>query len=170
MATNNVPAMASMMLAEVQSYSEAAKLCESQRMLGPAQMLHALSIELMLKTAAQIECGSYLRTHDLVELFDQISNEARDAVFLANRKIVLVNEPSTDLDPDVAFRTRLGRIRRDFIDVRYLFEQLDDLGEIKWFEHALPIAAVIWSGLVPIFRRVPNASPFYPGFLPSDPV
>lgn len=53
MTTDEAPVKASMMVAELQAYVEAAILCESRQKLGPAQMQHALSIELVLKTAAQ---------------------------------------------------------------------------------------------------------------------
>lgn len=120
----------------------------------PAQILFALSIEVMLKAASQIERRSYLATHNLMRLFNDLPPEARSKVVAQYDHLAAIGVAE---HADVPFEDRLQRLSNDFVEARYAFESPPEPGQFQYFEVPDLLANVIWRGLVGVFRKVPNA-------------
>jgi acetyl-CoA carboxylase carboxyltransferase component len=99
----------------------------------------------MLKTLAQMENGSYLRTHDLVLLFGDLPDELKDDVrgaFVeaAESKGFELDDPATHLDEVIAAN------RNTFVDVRYLFSRIQD-SELLEVQSPFPLMDALWAVL-----------------------
>lgn len=81
------------------------------RMLGRVvslTVLRALATECILKSIAFQEKGAYRRTHDLVELYDDLARDTRKEL-----------EELADTEGILSPRIILGRHRKDFVEWRY---------------------------------------------------
>lgn len=120
----------------------------------PAQILFTLSIEVMLKAASQIERRSYLATHNLMGLFNDLPPELRSKVVAEYDHLAAVGVAE---HAGVSFEERLQRLSNDFVEARYAFENPPEPSHFQYFELPDFLANVIWRGLAGVFRKVPNA-------------
>jgi hypothetical protein len=88
----------------------------------------AFAVELYLKTLGCV-CGLNMRGHDLLELFDELTAEAKD---LLQREIT--RSPATEGIKDLSgFRTEIERARHLFVEWRYLHER-NRASEVRFVE------------------------------------
>lgn len=144
------------MVAATQDTARAAVALQREYYLPQAQVLFALAIELALKAAAQITRGSYRAEHDLFQLYEDLPSEAQGRIVDVYAEL---SRQGLFDDLGVGFEERLQRISTDFVDVRYLFEMVQDEETLVYFEDASLLVDVIWQGLRPTFMTIPRAYP-----------
>jgi len=102
----------------------------------------ALACELMLKALSQMEQGSFLRSHNLAQLFDDLPTGIKDAtvsIFAA-----MASADGEDIpDPESRLHEMVEGNQSTFVDVRYLFEKISG-DEILEREPVFPIMRALW--------------------------
>ena len=91
-------------------------------------ILQALTAEYLLKALAIREAGRFLKTHDLHELYEDLPRETRE-------RIAALGTSQENLD----MPSFLKEHRNDFVDWRYLVEDLSRGADPDQFEQALTV-------------------------------
>jgi HEPN domain-containing protein len=93
----------------------------------PNVVLMAFSVECFLKTILLLDKGSFLRSHNLIELFDDIGDENRKAISDFNDQFVAACPHAQKIkkkNPNAKYdiRTLLRDSAESFKDIRYMWE------------------------------------------------
>ncbi|MBN2746519.1 MAG: HEPN domain-containing protein [Bacteroidales bacterium] len=109
----------------------------------PACVMAAFGLELYLKSIQQFEKGTIKKTHNIKDIFDELTDESKDKIRINFKDDVLRNPPHNIKDIEKKsgvkitddFDSVLSDISRLFVDFRYIFEQKNEAKSFMYIEN-----------------------------------
>lgn len=143
------------MLAEVAQLVAAVNLLHENMLAGgkesrltlPFAIMSAFLLEVLLKTLRAIDGSTFLGTHKLDVLFDDLPPDYQELV-LSRHRMLTEQHYQGAKDPDVLFVELLGESAGLFEDSRYFFSQEDaGRGERYYFNNLAPLAEAVYQAI-----------------------